>query len=167
MPSYPALQASIDEVFDAQIGDVSGRGKLGADMREIWMMQPRFDKRLGTSPFSLVEQARFRAGFDFMRLRAEVGEVDVLLADWWQEFSMADDSMRQDLMEQVRQEQGAQRARSPRTSRAPRQPSTNADDSTLSPVANDPQDATEQQYDAETAPKKRRRRRRPPQDRAQ
>ena len=167
MPSYPALQASIDEVFDAQIGDVSGRGKLGADMREIWMMQPRFDKRIGSSPFSLVEQARFRAGFDFMRLRAEVGEVDVLLADWWQEFSMADDSMRQDLMEQVRQEQGAQRARSPRTSRAPRQPSTNADDSTLSPQANDAQDATEQQDNAETAPKKRRRRRRPPQDRAQ
>jgi poly(A) polymerase len=167
MPSYPALQASIDEVFDAQIGDVSGRGKLGADMREIWMMQPRFDKRLGTSPFSLVEQARFRAGFDFMRLRAEVGEVDVLLAHWWQEFSMADDSMRQDLMEQVRQEQGAQRARAPRTSRAPRQPSTNADDSTLSPEANDPQDATEPQDDADTAPKKRRRRRRPPQDRAE
>ena len=167
MPSYPALQASIDEVFDAQIGDVSGRGKLGADMREIWMMQPRFDKRIGSSPFSLVEQARFRAGFDFMRLRAEVGEVDVLLADWWQEFSMADDSMRQDLMEQVRQEQGAQRARSPRTPRAPRQPSTNADDSTLSPQANDAQDATEQQDNAETAPKKRRRRRRPPQDRAQ
>ncbi|NBW78806.1 MAG: polynucleotide adenylyltransferase PcnB [Betaproteobacteria bacterium] len=167
MPSYPALQASIDEVFDAQIGDVSGRGKLGADMREIWMMQPRFDKRIGSSPFSLVEQARFRAGFDFMRLRAEVGEVDVLLADWWQEFSVADDSMRQDLMEQVRQEQGAQRARSPRTPRAPRQPSTNADDSTLSPQANDAQDATEQQDNAETAPKKRRRRRRPPQDRAQ
>jgi len=167
MPSYPALQASIDEVFDAQIGDVSGRGKLGADMREIWMMQPRFDKRLGTSPFSLVEQARFRAGFDFMRLRAEVGEVDVLLADWWQEFSTADDSMRQDLMEQVRQEQGAQRARAPRTSRVPRQPSTNADDSTLSPEANDPQDATEPLNDAETAPKKRRRRRRPPQDRTE
>ena len=44
-----------------------------ADMREIWMMQPRFEKRIGNTPFSLVEQPRFRAGFDFMRLRADVG----------------------------------------------------------------------------------------------
>jgi poly(A) polymerase len=58
-------------------------------MREIWMMQPRFDKRVGSTPFSLVDQPRFRAGFDFMRLRADVGEVDEVLADWWQEFSDA------------------------------------------------------------------------------
>jgi poly(A) polymerase len=170
MPSYPALQASIDEVFEAQIGDVSGRGKLGADMREIWMMQPRFDKRLGTSPFSLVEQARFRAGFDFMRLRAEVGEVDVLLADWWQEFSTADDSMRQDLMDQVRQEQGVQRARAPRTPPTPRGASrTSADSSPLDPgeMSEPSSDATQLHDDADTAPKKRRRRRRPPQDRAE
>jgi Raf kinase inhibitor-like YbhB/YbcL family protein len=32
---FPALQESIDEVFDQRIGDVSGRGKLAADMREI------------------------------------------------------------------------------------------------------------------------------------
>ena len=39
-PPFPALQEAIDEVFDSRIGDVSGRGKLGADMREVWMMQP-------------------------------------------------------------------------------------------------------------------------------
>jgi hypothetical protein len=37
-------------VFDARIGDVSGRGKLAADMREIWVMQPRFEKRVGSTP---------------------------------------------------------------------------------------------------------------------
>ncbi len=101
---FPALQDAIEDVFDARIGDVSGRGKLGADMREIWMMQPRFDKRTGSAPFTLVEQPRFRAGFDFMRLRADAGEVDVVLADWWQEFSQADDGVREDLVLQVREE---------------------------------------------------------------
>ena len=101
-PPFPALQQAIDEVFDQRIGDVSGRGKLGADMREIWMMQPRFDKRVGSGPFTLVEQARFRAGFDFMRLRADVGEIDVTLADWWQEFSLADDASREELLQQAR-----------------------------------------------------------------
>src|SRR5262249_4903412 len=33
----PALQQAIDATFDARIGDISGRGKLAADMREIWM----------------------------------------------------------------------------------------------------------------------------------
>ncbi|MEJ8854132.1 polynucleotide adenylyltransferase PcnB [Variovorax robiniae] len=104
-PSYPALQDAIDDVFNSRIGDVSGRGKLAADMREIWMMQPRFDKRSGATPYGLVEQARFRAGFDFMRLRADVGEVSEEIAEWWQEFSTADDMRRQDLMDQVRDEQ--------------------------------------------------------------
>ncbi len=98
----PALQSAIDQVFDARIGDVSGRGKLAADMREIWMMQPRFDKRAGHGPMTLVTMARFRAGFDFMRLRADVGEVDEALADWWQTFSLADESEREDMLAQVR-----------------------------------------------------------------
>ena len=104
VPPFPALQESIDEVFEARIGDVSGRGKLAADMREIWMMQPRFDKRIGSTAFSLVEQARFRAGFDFLRLRAEVSEVELALADWWQEFSMADDTAREDLIQLAKSE---------------------------------------------------------------
>jgi poly(A) polymerase len=92
--ALPALQDAIDEVFDRRIGDVSGRGKLAADMREIWVMQPRFEKRVGNTPFGMVMQPRFRAGFDFMRLRADVGEVEEALAEWWQDFQTADDERR-------------------------------------------------------------------------
>ena len=103
--SFPALQDAIDDVFNQRIGDVSGRGKLAADMREIWIMQPRFEKRSGVTPLGLVEQARFRAGFDFLRLRADVGEVEESLASWWQEFQQADDDRRDDLIAQAREEQ--------------------------------------------------------------
>jgi poly(A) polymerase len=116
--AHPALQEAIDDVFNARIGDVSGRGRLAGDMREIWMMQPRFEKRMGSAPFGLASQERFRAAFDFMRLRADAGEVDEVLADWWQEFSMADDDVRQDMVDQVRDEQ-QQRQRAPRTHRTP------------------------------------------------
>ena len=128
--SHPALQDAIDDVFNARIGDVSGRGRLAGDMREIWMMQPRFEKRVGSAPFGLVDQARFRAAFDFMRLRADAGEVDEALADWWQEFSMADDSLRQDLVDQVREEQQqrAKMTRAPRPASAA-QPRAGADGS--------------------------------------
>ncbi len=117
---FPALQDAIDEVFHSRIGDVSGGGKLAGDMREIWLMQPRFEKRTGSTPFGLVDQPRFRAAFDFMRLRAETGEVEEVLSDWWQEFSVADDNLRRDMVDGVRLEQtqnhvcSAHRARRPR-----------------------------------------------------
>lgn len=104
---FPALQGAIDDVFDQRIGDVSGRGKLAADMREIWVMQPRFDKRSGTTPFSMVTHLRFRAGFDFLRLRADVGEAEEALAEWWQEFQLADEARREDMLAQAREEQRA------------------------------------------------------------
>jgi poly(A) polymerase len=102
MPPFAALQEAVDDAFDARIGDVSGRGKLGADMREIWMMQPRFDKRVGTGPFSLVDQPRFRAGFDFLRLRAQVGEIEEELAHWWETFQHASDEVREDMIDAQR-----------------------------------------------------------------
>jgi poly(A) polymerase len=151
--AHPALQDAIDDVFNARIGDVSSRGKLAADMREIWMMQPRFDKRVGSAPFGLVEQPRFRAGFDFMRLRADIGEVDEALAEWWQEFSVAEDNLRQDLVDQVREEQARQRAKAPR-------PQPRAAAGRASTTATEPAPEATGAEEA-AAPKKRRRRRRP------
>jgi poly(A) polymerase len=108
-PPFPALQQAIDAVFDARIGDISGRGKLAADMREIWQMQPRFERRTASSAASLVAQPRFRAGYDFLRLRADVGEVDVDLADWWEDYHLGDDDEREALVQAVRESQGPKR----------------------------------------------------------
>jgi poly(A) polymerase len=110
----PALQDAIDDAFNAKIGDVSGRGKLGTDMREIWTMQPRFEKRTGSSPYSLLDQPRFRAGFDFLRLRAQTGEIEMELAEWWEKFSTAYDDERHEMIEQARLAQ-LQKPQVPRT----------------------------------------------------
>ncbi|MEO6291609.1 MAG: polynucleotide adenylyltransferase PcnB [Burkholderiaceae bacterium] len=165
--SLPALQEAIDDVFNARIGDVSGRGKLAGDMREIWMMQPRFEKRVGSSPFGMVDQPRFRASFDFMRLRAEAGEVDEALAEWWQEFSTASDDMREDLVAQVREEQRAK----PKAAAKPAPKPAAKQAKSSNPASNQPaidegDDADDETMDESTssetgdAPKKRRRRRR-------
>jgi poly(A) polymerase len=112
IPTFPALAEAVDAAFEDRIGDVSGRGKLGADMREIWMMQPRFERRTGGSPHTLVEHLRFRAGFDFLRLRgecgAELGESNAHelaeLAAWWQDFQDADHSQRLAMIEEVKRQ---------------------------------------------------------------
>jgi poly(A) polymerase len=146
-PPVPALAQSIDAVFDARIGDISGRGKLAADMREIWMMQTRFERRSGSGVFSLIEQPRYRAGFDFLRLRADVGEIDAALADWWEDFALGSDDDRQALLADAR----AAQQKAPRVVRAPRPEAPQA--------AANPENTS----DDTTAPaRKRRRRRRKP-----
>ena len=166
--TMPALQDAIDDAFNAKIGDVSGRGKLGTDMREIWTMQTRFEKRVGASPYSLLEQPRFRAGFDFLRLRAQTGEVDMELAEWWEKFSTAYDDERHAMIEAVRQEQ-LQKPQHPRVrvkrvdaaAPDPRFPQAGPDDNTAN--AGQTGDAPQGEF----APAKKRRRRRKPVNRSE
>ncbi len=150
--SFPALQEAVDEVFESRIGDVSGRGKLGADMREIWTMQPRFEKRTPASALSLVGQPRFRAGFDFLRLRANVGEIDAELATWWETFSLADEAAREEILETLRSQ------KPPPRKRVVKAVSTDA-----SPEGSESPSETTASLDTD-APRKRRRRRRKPND---
>ena len=166
--TMPALQDAVDDAFNAKIGDVSGRGKLGIDMREIWSMQPRFEKRTGSSPYSMLEQPRFRAGFDFLRLRAQTGEVEPELAEWWEKFSTAYDDERHAMVEAARQEQ-LQKPQHPRV-RVKRQDAAASDVDvrfapTLRTGAGESADAAWVESTAgqdENSPAKKRRRRRKP-----
>ena len=159
--ALPALHDAIDDAFNAKIGDVSGRGKLGIDMREIWTMQPRFEKRTGSSPYSMLEQPRFRAGFDFLRLRGQTGEIDIELSEWWETFSTAYDDERHAMIEviriaQLQKPQGRTRVRRVETA-TPHDPRFDTD-AAAAPADGEPE------LNAETgdAPVKKRRRRRKP-----
>lgn len=143
--TVPALQQSIDAVFDARIGDISGRGKLGADMREIWLMQPRFERRGGSAPYSLADQPRYRAAYDFLRLRADCGEIDADLADWWEDFALGTPEEREALVVAARESHRAQ----PRRAAGGERPASAAD---VAPPA---------EGGAAPAKKRRRRRRKP------
>jgi len=151
--AIPALQQAIDTVFDARIGDISGRGKLATDMREIWMMQPRFERRSGSGVYTLVDQPRYRAGFDFLRLRADAGEIEPALADWWEDFALGSDDEREALLEDVRELEKQQR-RNAKTHQLPRKEG-------IGPVGA-PDDQAEALAESGTAPAKKRRRRRKP-----
>ena len=154
----PALQEAIDAVFDARVGDISGRGKLGTDMREIWSMQPRFERRTGVTPYAMVEQPRFRAAYDFLRLRADTGEADEELADWWEDFSLGSAEEREALINAARESQRSQ----PRAGSGSQQ-RREAGDSESPGEAGDTEPGLGQGTLGEDAPaRKRRRRRRKP-----
>ena len=80
-------------------------------MREIWSMQPRYENRSGSRPFKLLEQPRFRAGYDFLCLRASVGEVPQELAHWWEKFQYADSEARNGMLVRETREGPAKKRR--------------------------------------------------------
>jgi poly(A) polymerase len=67
-------------------------------MKEIWALQPRFLQRSGQRPFRLLEHPRFRAGFDFLLLRCESGELPKELGEWWDTFQGAGPHERQAML---------------------------------------------------------------------
>jgi 2-amino-4-hydroxy-6-hydroxymethyldihydropteridine diphosphokinase len=46
----------------------------------------------------LIELPRFRAGYDFLVLRAQSGEIEMEIADWWHDFQNADHEAREALL---------------------------------------------------------------------
>jgi poly(A) polymerase len=96
--SIPALYEAMDEVLDVQSGKLAITRRIAGDIKEIWSLQPRFDKRAGKSPHRLIEQPRFRAAYDFLLLRAASGEVAQELADWWTAFPDANEETRESML---------------------------------------------------------------------
>ncbi|RCS57355.1 polynucleotide adenylyltransferase PcnB [Parvibium lacunae] len=92
--TIPALFQAMDEIISQQCEKLAIQRRFTTDMREIWALQPRFEKRNGASPYRLLEHLRFRAGYDFLLLRTEVGELESELADWWTAFQVAEHSER-------------------------------------------------------------------------
>lgn len=106
-PATPALFQAMDNVLEIQTTQLAIPRRLTADMREIWSLQPRFEKRVGKTPYRLLEHLRYRAAFDFLQLRAEAGEVEMELAQWWEAFANASDPERGDLIVTARPTEGS------------------------------------------------------------
>jgi hypothetical protein len=74
-----------DTVLKAQQSRVAIPRRFAMPMRELLMLQPRFNRRSGVKSLSLLQHPRFRAAYDFLLLRAQVGVADPELAKWWTE----------------------------------------------------------------------------------
>jgi poly(A) polymerase len=96
----PALLQAMEEVLDEQRETITLPQRFAGVTREIWLMQPRFEQRTSRAALRLVEQARFRAAYDFLLLRAAAGEIDPEIANWWTEFIESDPEVRQQLIDQ-------------------------------------------------------------------
>lgn len=93
----PALSDAINTMRETVERGWGVPQRFSATMREIWMFQPQFENRKGARPHKLFAQARFRAAYDFLLLRAETGNADRALAEWWTAFQTASAEQRTEM----------------------------------------------------------------------
>ncbi|WP_312549369.1 polynucleotide adenylyltransferase PcnB [Massilia sp.] len=135
----PALHLAADDVLETQTENLALQRRIATDMRDIWAMQPRFERRAGRAPYKLLENPRFRAGYDFLLLRCASGELDAELGEWWSAFYEAESGERERLVTQAnaRPAAGEKKKRAPR--RGPRknagEGNANAGADTAAPAA--------------------------------
>lgn len=94
----PAIDQAMSFVIKEQNNVVTIPKRYTQAIREIWMMQYRLPKRLGHRSYYLLQHPRFRAAYDFLVMRALVGDESVALADWWTTFQAVEDSKKEEMI---------------------------------------------------------------------
>ncbi len=129
MPPIPAMQEAAHELISEQCQRIAIPKRFTLPIREIWDMQERLPRRQGKRADLLLENPRFRAGYDFLLLREEAGEKTNGLGDWWTEYQEVNDSRRREMIRNLNSSdtdsEGAPRKR--RRSGSKRKRSPNAD----------------------------------------
>lgn len=144
----PALHLAADAVLDTQTENLALQRRIATDMRDIWAMQPRFERRTGRAPYKLLENPRFRAGYDFLLLRCASGELEMDVGDWWTDFYEAEAGERERLVTQAnaRPVPGEKKKRAPRRAARTRgAEGMDADDAVSSP---EPGSAARSRFDS-------------------
>lgn len=82
----PAFDKAAKIVLNAQAKHTALPKSVTAVVHDIWYLQRRFERTAERRTIKLIDHPRFRAGYDFLILRAKSGEPVERLSNWWQEF---------------------------------------------------------------------------------
>ena len=97
----PALAAAANTVLDRQTEALAIQRRITTDMRDIWLLQPRLERRSGKAVFRLLENPHFRAAYDFLLIRCDAGDLDAETGEWWKAFVAGSADERQALLESL------------------------------------------------------------------
>ncbi len=114
---FQAIQFATSSVVERQVARVGLPRRFSAPMREMLAMQPRFLVQKGGRALRLLTHRRFRAAYDFLLLRAAVGQESQELADWWTDIQEQDPNQQKKTLGLTKQ-----RKRRRRGGRGPRGP---------------------------------------------
>ena len=79
--------------------------------REVWQHQQRLEKRQPRNMQRVLGHVRFRAAYDFLVLRAQLGHVETELADWWSAIQDVDSEQQKKMIGELSGAGGKKRRR--------------------------------------------------------
>lgn len=123
----PALIDATNTILDRQTEKLAIQRRIATDMKDIWMLQPRLEKRAGKTAFRLLENPHFRAAFDFMLIRCDAGELDPEIGEWWKSFVDSDTEGRQALLATLTAQSGSGAPRKRRRPRRRKKPASSTE----------------------------------------
>ena len=94
LPPIPAMQEAAHDVISEQCHRIAIPKRFTLPIKEIWDMQERLPRRSGKRADVLLDNPRFRAGYDFLLLRESAGEQTDDLGEWWTAYQEANDTER-------------------------------------------------------------------------
>lgn len=100
IPKYVAFEKALREVLKQQTQQLAIPRKIQIVISEIWMLQQRLARR-GASAQRLLAHPRFRAAYDLLLLRAQIGEPVQDVAAWWTQFYHQDQEERAKMIKEV------------------------------------------------------------------
>jgi poly(A) polymerase len=118
MSESQSLSLAAYEVASEQQRRISIPKRFTVPMREMLALQPRFLTTKGKRAMNLLEHRRFRAAYDFMMLRAEVGEIDADIATFWTDVQTQSALERADSFQTQQSASDSRRRRRPRRRRS-------------------------------------------------
>ena len=95
------LVSAIDKVIDRQIQRISIPRRVTILSHEIWLLQPRLTRPKTKRSLRIMTHQRFRAGYDFLYLRAQAGENVADSAQWWTQVQTMDEAQREQFFDTV------------------------------------------------------------------
>jgi poly(A) polymerase len=91
----PALMEAFDTVLRAQQDRVSVPRRHSTPMKDMMVMQLRFQRQQGRRALRVVEHPRFRAAYDLLRLRVAAGDEEAEVEAFWTKLQGMDSEHRQ------------------------------------------------------------------------
>ncbi|HTQ35471.1 MAG TPA: polynucleotide adenylyltransferase PcnB [Steroidobacteraceae bacterium] len=121
--------ATILDACDTALRDTTRRvtipKRFSLGVRDMFALQPQLEQPRSRRVLRLIEQPRFRAAFDLLLLRAQVGMAPQQLVDWWSALQSAGPEQRQEMalaLEAARGQRGAAEGEHARPRRRRRRP---------------------------------------------
>jgi poly(A) polymerase len=89
-PKGEAFHNAASSVLSTQLQRMAMPKRFSSNIREIWSLQHVLETRRPKMVEKILSHPRFRAAYDFLYIRGEIGEVPMSLVHWWERIQALD-----------------------------------------------------------------------------